>query len=128
MICNLMKTTLLACAAGAAAACAAPAAPHAHASAYGEWRLAAPRCPDLVEDRIDRRIVWSRADLREDRRDARVVECPANALVWVPSPNARRALAPIHPGAVLVRHLPDGRYAVADRRGRPVDVRIVVDL
>lgn len=128
MIDHALKIAALALIAGAAAACAAPAAPAAHAGVYGEWRLVAPRCPDLVEDRRDRRIVWSRADLREDRRDARVVRCPASALIWVPGAGARRAVAPLHPGAVIVSHFPDGRYQAADRHGRPIDVRIVVDL
>lgn len=60
------------------------------------WRLDAARCPDLVEDRLDRResrrderYDFSRADVREDRRDRResrrderVTVCPASAWVW----------------------------------------------
>ncbi|MGJ3230175.1 MAG: hypothetical protein ACFE0P_00075 [Oceanicaulis sp.] len=109
----------------AATGCVAPAAPAAHAvHGAGEWRLIAGRCPDLVEDRRDRRIIWSRADLREDWRDARTVRCPASAVAWVPARGAHAA--PRHPGAVLVRHRPDGAYVVTTLDGAAADVRIVL--
>lgn len=100
------------------AACASPPAE------AGQWHLVAPRCPDLVEDRHDRRIVWSRADLREDARDTRRVVCPASAYVYVPGPRehaVRRAWR--HDAVVYLA--PGGRYAVRDRNGRDLDVRLV---
>ena len=42
-------------------------------------------CPDLIEDRRDRRVNRGRADRREDRRDRRVLNCPARAWEYVPS-------------------------------------------
>jgi len=113
-----VKFMLLGSFALAGAACASAPAQ------AGEWRLIAPRCPDLVEDRRDRRIVWSRADIREDRRDARRVVCPASAFVYVPGPYERRVHRPWRHNAV-VYVTPDHRYAVRDRRGRNLDVRLV---
>lgn len=65
-------------------------------AAAGEWRFDAARCPDLVEDRIDRREsrrdrrvdrgpldrAEDRRDARESRRDERVTVCPRSAWVW----------------------------------------------
>lgn len=102
-----------------AAACAS-AAP-----ASGEWRLDPRRCPDLIEDRLDRAVTRGAADLREDIRDARVVNCPARAWVWTP---ARRAVA-VRRGSrrvVVVRparpvittfHVRRGGYFYRPRRG-----------
>ena len=42
-------------------------------------------CPDLREDRRDRRVYEGRRDLREDRRDRRLIECPHRAWDYVPS-------------------------------------------
>ena len=55
------------------------------AASAGEWRLDPRRCPDLVEDRLDQRITTSRADLREDLRDMRQINCPASAWTYVPA-------------------------------------------
>lgn len=120
-----MLKTLATSAALIMAGCAAPAA---GAASAGEWRLAAPLCPDLAEDFRDRGRTWSRADLREDRRDARVVRCPASALVWTPPPGARAARAPQGPDVVVVHIHPDGRYETSDARGRAINVRIVTRL
>ena len=79
----------------AAALLAGPAAAHP-ADVKGAWRLDAARCPDLVEDRRDRREsrrdervnngrldrLEDRADRRESRRDERVTVCPRSAWVW----------------------------------------------
>ncbi len=122
---NLIKAAAVAgavCTTGAACAYPAPVYP---AAAAGGWTLVAARCPDLVEDRRDRRITWSRADLREDRRDARRVRCPASAYVWTgPGRPAVRAAAVAD---AYILYTPGGLYAVRDRYGRDVDVRIVVD-
>ena len=42
-------------------------------------------CPDLIEDRRDRRVDYGRRDRREDRRDRRVIDCPNRAWEYVPS-------------------------------------------
>ena len=62
----------------------------AGAASAGTWQLNANKCPDLIEDRSERRVTTSRADLREDIRDARVVNCPASAWYYVPSKYERR--------------------------------------
>ena len=62
----------------------------AGAASAGTWQLNANKCPDLIEDRIDRRVTTSRADLREDIRDERVINCPASAWYYVPSAGERR--------------------------------------
>jgi len=117
---TLIKTGLVASLAFAGAACAYPAP----AYAAGGWHLVPSRCPDLVEDRIDRAVTWSRADLREDRRDLRRVRCPASAYVWN---GPRRAVRPAAPVDAVIYVGPNYTYAVRDRRGRDLDVRIVVD-
>lgn len=54
------------------------------AASAGTWRLDPSRCPDLREDRYDRRHNDGWRDRREDRRDERVVRCPARAWYYVP--------------------------------------------
>lgn len=65
----------------------------------GEWKLNPRACPDLVEDRYDRREdrrdarydngvrdrVEDRYDRRENRRDAAVTVCPIRAFYYEPS-------------------------------------------
>ena len=51
----------------------------------GYFVVYARACPDLREDRRDRRYDYGRADRREDRRDRRVLECPPRAWEYVPS-------------------------------------------
>ena len=43
------------------------------------WVLNAAACPDLREDRRDRRHYDGRRDRREDFRDRRVIDCPPRA-------------------------------------------------
>lgn len=64
----------------------------------GEWKFNPRACPDLVEDRYDRREdrrdarfnagrrdrVEDRFDRRENRRDAAVTICPISAFYYVP--------------------------------------------
>lgn len=92
-----MKKTLIASLAGAAALMGLSAA------SAGEWRLNPRACPDLVEDRLDRREdridrrvttgrrdrIEDRRDARENRRDERVTICPASAFYYVPSRGER---------------------------------------
>lgn len=65
----------------------------------GEWKFNPRACPDLVEDRYDRREdrrdsrvnygrrdrVEDRFDRRENRRDEAVTICPARAFYYQPS-------------------------------------------
>ncbi len=94
-----MKTILIAATASLIATGCATAHPthHTVAAKGGVWRLDASRCPDLVEDRIDRREsirdervdygprdrAEDRADRRESRRDRAVVTCPRSAFTRV---------------------------------------------
>ncbi|MEL7487288.1 MAG: hypothetical protein AAGJ87_08755 [Pseudomonadota bacterium] len=109
------------------AACATPAY-------AGEWRLDPARCPDLVEDRLDRaesrrdrRVnrgpadrIEDRIDRRESRRDERVTVCPRSAWVWY---GGGRRVA--RPAAATVFY--DPVDAVYFRNGpRGARVRIVV--
>lgn len=94
----------------------------------GSWQLNPNLCPDLVEDRIDRSITTSRADLREDYRDMSRVNCPASAWVYVPSAGerVRRAVRYTGPTAIYVGRT--GYYTAPVRRGyryrRPVRVNV----
>ena len=53
------------------------------AASAGEWRVNARACPDLREDIRDYRYDRGWRDRREDRRDARVIRCPARAWYYV---------------------------------------------
>jgi len=96
----------------------------------GTWYLNARACPDLREDRRDRRYDEGRWDRREDRRDRRVIECPPRAWTYVPDHWERRngiergsggRLG--SPGIVYRRH---GNFYRETRRGdlRQIDVVI----
>ncbi|MEQ8403641.1 MAG: hypothetical protein RKE49_00995 [Oceanicaulis sp.] len=99
---------------------------------HGRWNgpegyfvVRARACPDLREDRRDRRFNEGRRDLREDRRDRRVLECPPRAWDYVPS--RREARAGRH-GDRLRPHVAywdhrSGRYFVETRWG-PVPVHV----
>lgn len=56
----------------------------------GYFVVYARACPDLMEDRRDRRVDNGRRDRREDRRDRRVLDCPDRAWDYVPSHRERR--------------------------------------
>ena len=70
----------------------------------GEWKVNPRACPDLREDRYDRRedrrdarVDYGRQDRREDRydrrenrRDAAVTVCPASAFYYAPSRGERQ--------------------------------------
>lgn len=96
----------------------------------GTWYLNARACPDLREDRRDRRYDEGRWDRREDRRDRRVIDCPRRAWTYVPDRWERRngiergsggRLGT--PGIVYRRH---GNFYRETRRGdlRQIDVVI----
>lgn len=51
----------------------------------GHFVVYANACPDLREDRRDRRYDTGWRDRREDRRDRRVIDCPDRAWDYVPS-------------------------------------------
>ena len=92
----------------------------------GYFLVYARACPDLREDRRDRRYNRGWRDRREDRRDRRVLECPQRAWDYVPSRSERRAgrhgdrLRP----TVAHRAGRHGGYVV-DTRWGPVPVRVV---
>lgn len=124
-----MRHSLIVGGLGVALAVCATAPAHA-----GQWVLDPARCPDLVEDRLDRaesrrdrRVnrgpldrLEDRRDARESRRDEAVTACPASAWVW----QGRRAPArPPRPAAVQVYF--DPVDAVYFRRG-PRGNRIVL--
>ncbi|MEO0883263.1 MAG: hypothetical protein AAFY34_11080 [Pseudomonadota bacterium] len=111
-------------------ACATPPAP-AYAAPVSGWHLNPRLCPDLVEDRLDRRVTLSRRDLREDVRDARRVNCPASAWTYVAAPGVAVAAVPAvytGPRAVYVGRA--GYYQYPVRRGvrvaAPVRINVVV--
>ena len=74
----------------------------------GHFMVYARTCPDLREDRRDRRYDTGWRDRREDRRDRRVIDCPDRSWEYVPS---RREL---RQGRTGERLRPDRAYL--DRR------------
>ena len=86
----------------------------------GGWRFHPERCPDLVEDRADRREsrrderydrgpldrLEDRADRRESRRDERVTVCPKSAWVYHGKPKYRSA----RPAAITIYYDPYKKY------------------
>jgi len=86
----------------------------------GEWRLNARECPDLREDRQDYRRDRGWADRREDRRDARVIRCPARAWHYVRYRGDNRYYVPPRPREVIVYR--DGRGYYRDQRGALVQL------
>ena len=91
----------------------------------GYFLVYARACPDLREDRRDRRYNRGWRDRREDRRDRRVLECPPRAWQYVPSHYERRM------GRYGDRLRPTvayraGRHGyVVETRWGPVPVRVV---
>ncbi|KCZ93760.1 hypothetical protein [Hyphomonas johnsonii] len=101
------------------------------AASAGEWRLDPRRCPDLVEDRLDQRVTTSRADLREDLRDMRQVNCPASAWTFIPAKGETFRNGPrVYTGPSKVYAGRGGYYQfVAAPKGRasqPALIKIVV--
>jgi|GEM_PF-997097 len=121
-----------------ASASAKPAHYHtqyAHAGS-GQWVLNPNRCPDLVEDRRDRResrrdeaIDWSARDVREDirdrresRRDEAVTICPASAWEWRGPAYKAHYHAP-RPKKIKVYYNHGHRHHYHHRRGKRVTIR-----
>jgi hypothetical protein len=101
-------------------ALAAPMAAHA-----GEWRIDARKCPDLREDARDYRHNDGYRDRREDRRDARVIKCPARAWYYVKYRGERGNWVPPRPREVYVER---GREYYRDHRGNLVGLDININL
>ena len=102
----------------------------ASTASAGTWQLDPRACPDLVEDRLDRRVTTSRADLREDIRDMRQVNCPASAWRYVPSRGEVVKARRIYSGPRVVYVGRSGYYqfrAVPKRRYRqPALINVVI--
>lgn len=111
-------------------ACASQTAPAHAAPVYG-WQFNPRLCPDLVEDRLDRRVTLSRRDLREDIRDSRRVNCPASAWTYVAAPGvAVSAIPTAYTGPRVVYVGRAGYYQYPKRRvfrrASPVRINVVV--
>lgn len=91
----------------------------------GEWRLDARRCPDLMEDYRDMRRDRGWQDRREDRRDSRVISCPAHAWTYDRDRHERGAPPP-YPREIVVTH--DGRVYERDRSGRLLNLGVDLNL
>ncbi|MCI5043759.1 MAG: hypothetical protein MRY72_03595 [Aquisalinus sp.] len=119
------------------AACSTPA--NAAGRAQGQWALDASRCPDLIEDRLDRResrrdeafdrnrrdVIEDRIDRRESRRDEMVTRCPASAWVWQ-GPAWRHGVHPVRPAAVRVYYNSKARnyYRYSNKKRRVVVIKL----
>ena len=98
-----------------ACASANAGAPHVKYAANGQWVLNPNKCPDLVEDKRQRRAMrrdeavdYSRRDVIEDkaerkraRRDEAVTNCPASAWEWR-GPRYRKNYHPARPVKVNI--------------------------
>ena len=94
----------------------------------GEWRLNPAACPDLREDRIDRRQTTSRRDLREDFRDMRQIQCPASAWTYVPSKGERKVARRAYAGPTVIYVGKYGYYrAPAHRKATPALINIIIN-
>lgn len=103
----------------------------AGAASADTWVLNAAACPDLREDRHDARITTSRADLREDWEDRRVINCPARAWhyeghYWDPRHRPAQFSHGRFDTPGIVYRSRDGGFYVVDRFNgtRWIDVRI----
>lgn len=96
------------------------------ATVSGTWVLNPRACPDLREDVRDARRTTSYADLREDRRDQRIVDCPVSAWSFVATPGA----APSQPIRIgrdgVARFVDRGEYDRYRRDRFTISPRITV--
>lgn len=97
----------------------------------GTWYLDARSCPDLREDRRDRRVDEGRWDRREDRRDRRVIECPPRSWHYVPSRYERRNGLEFGTGARMgtpgIVYRDRGRFYRVTRRGDYREIDVVIE-
>jgi hypothetical protein len=90
---------------------------------HGEFIVYAWLCPDLREDRRDRRFNEGWRDRREDRRDRRVLSCPPRAWEYVRGVRDR-GRGPRFTPREAYWDPRSGRYFVHTRRGT-YPVRVV---
>ena len=138
---NPMKHSLFSIAfiVGLSACSSANAGPVYHSpqlASGGYWQLNPNKCPDLVEDRRDRResrrderYDYSRSDVREDRRDRAesrrdltITNCPRSAWDWHGARYNARHHAP-RPVDVKIYYDPDERNYYYRSGKRRVHVR-----
>ncbi|OYX49816.1 MAG: hypothetical protein B7Y90_06030 [Alphaproteobacteria bacterium 32-64-14] len=91
----------------------------------GEWRLDPRRCPDLMEDYRDMRRDRGWQNRREDRRDQRVISCPARAWTYDRDRYERGVPLP-YPRKIVVTH--DGRVYERDLGGRLLNLGVDLNL
>ena len=118
----MLKSAIVSLCAAALIGCASNTAEaYTHPGATG-WVLNPNLCPDLIEDRQERRaarrderVVTSRRDLREDRRQRRqmardeaVTVCPAKAWRWAGVRSTR--VVPRPAAAAIYYNARDDRY------------------
>jgi hypothetical protein len=95
------------------------------AASAGEWRINARACPDLREDIRDYRYDRGWRDRREDRRDARVIRCPARAWYYVRYAGERNRYIPPRPREIVIDRY--GREYYRDSRGSLVHLDLDFD-
>lgn len=139
-ISSLLLATLsaTALAAGCASAHPHPAKPViAVSGSTAGWYLNANRCPDLIEDRADRRedrrdarVITGVRDLREDRRDRAenrrdeaVLNCPASAWTWTGTTYSK-SYHPARPAATRIYYNPTKRQYYRRVGGKTVIVKL----
>lgn len=101
------------------------------AASAGTWYVSVRACPDLREDRRDRRVDEGRWDRREDRRDRRVIDCPPRAWHYVPDRYERRHGLERGTGARMgtpgVVYRERGRFYRVNRRGNYREIDVVIE-
>jgi hypothetical protein len=117
---NRMKTLARTVAVAIGVSTLAPLAAYA-----GEWRVNARECPDLREDARDYQRDRGWRDRAEDRRDARVIRCPARAWYYVRY-RGERGVTPPRPREIYVYR--DGREFYRDTRGRMIALDVSFDI
>jgi hypothetical protein len=99
-------------------------APLAMTASAGEWRLNARECPDLREDARDYRHNNGWRDRAEDRRDARVINCPARAWTYIRYRGERNVVPP-RPRQIMIDRY--GHEYYRDTRGRMIALSVDYD-
>jgi hypothetical protein len=92
----------------------------------GEWRVNVRECPDLREDRQDYRRDRGWRDRQEDRRDARVIRCPARAWYYVRYRGENPRYQPERPREIVI--YPNGREYYRNSRGSLIALDLDFDL